>query len=281
MGPDAKDNELQSERLQGPDTLNQLLANEIIAKRTAWFFHGICARGTNFPDGTISKDSAADVTAGGSQENQIRYADTALRYSPKVPLLYYACHIFSAARLRNSDHNLIVLSRVPSEIPGIDEVVINGHSGTVDTRSDKVEYSLIQRIDSSSSQKLFDLIKEAPGFFERFYQTAFPGLDSAKDDSNGLYRFLASELILIEPPQLEAFAKGHPAKQSWRNDGTFENPVFDDQEALELLNQGSKVKLDSPVGVGTAQDFLPVKAKIRAEWDEAHKKILAQRSKNK
>lgn len=253
----------QADHLKNSPTKEQLLADEILAARTAWFFHGTCARGTRFPDGSISKDSSADVTAAGSVENQIRYADTALSYSPKVPLLYYSCHILSNARLGNSDHKPIVLSRVPSEISGIDEVVINGTGGTLDTRSTGVEYSLIQRIGSESTRKLFDKIKTAPGFFERFYQAAFPGLDSANDSHNGLYRLLTDQLILLEPSQLEIFAKAHPAELSWRNDGTFKNPQFHEQEALKLLNQSLNIKLEPPIGVGTVQNFLNIKNQIR------------------
>lgn len=252
-----------ADRLKDTPINEQLLADEILAARSAWFFHGICARGTRFPDGSVSKDSGADVTAAGSAKNQIRYADTALSYSPKVPLLYYACHILYAARLGDSDRKPIVLSRVPSEISGIDEVVINGTGGTMDTRSTGVGYYLIQRINSESTRKLFDKIKTATGFFERFYQAAFPGLDSAKDSYNGLYRLLTDQLILLEPSRLEIFAKAHPAELSWRNDGTFKNPRFHEQEALGLLNQSLNIKLETPIGVGTVQDFLNIKARIR------------------
>lgn len=246
-------------------------AKEIVSTQTAWFFFGICARGTKFPDGTICNDSGADVTAGGLAEDQKRYYKTALHYSADTPLLYYAAHIATRAFPADNNSETIVLSHIQSSAPGIDEVVISGRSATLDVRGSTSPYVFIQRIRSGSAKDLFQTLRKNPTFFEIYYKTAFPELDSGKGEYNGLWRFLAHKLILLEPEQLEELAKTNPAKPSWRNDGSFDDPNITEQVARQFLNKSLPLSLNPPSGVGVEADFAPIKIKIRAEWAQRRK----------
>lgn len=241
-------------------------AAEIASTQTAWFFWGICARGTKFPVGPVCEASGADVTSGGLAVDQVRYAKTALHYSSDIPLLYYATHITRRAFPEDNNPETIVLSHIPSAIPGGDEVVISGRSATLDNRSSSSPYTIIQRIRSGSAKDLFQTLRTNPTFFETYYKTAFPGLDSDKDGYNGLWRLVVNKLLLLEPEQLEELAKTNPAKPNWRNNGSFDDPNITEQMTKQFLKNILPLSLNPPSGVGELTDFIPIKTKIRAEW---------------
>lgn len=243
-------------------------AAEIASTQTAWFFWGICARGTKFSVGPVCEASGADVTSGGLAVDQIRYAKTALHYSSDIPLLYYATHIARRAFPEDNNPETIVLSHISSSIPDIDEVVISGRSATLDNRSSSSPYTLIQRIRSSSAKDLFQTLRTNPTFFETYYKTAFSELDSDKAGYTGLWRLLANKLIVLESEQLNELAKTNPAKLNWQNDGSFDDPNITEQVATQFLKNILPLPLNPPSGVGELTDFTPIKNKIRAEWDK-------------
>lgn len=189
------------------------IAKEIVATQTAFFFWGVCAHGTKFPNNLSNPVGGDEVIAGGSDVDQKYYGKTVYDYDPKAPFLHYAGNIErSAFPDVRTNSKTIVLSHIPSEIPNMDEVVISGKSETTNDRSDSITFTLIERISSSSAKTLFETLKENPEFFEIFYQTVFPDLDSSKEGYDGLWRLFADKIVLLEQGQLEQLARLNPAK---------------------------------------------------------------------
>lgn len=245
-----------------PKEAAQLFAKELLKSRTSWFFFGKTARNTKYPDGTMNPAGGGEFTAGGVPADQHRYRDTAMNYDQAVSTLYYAFHLLNSTANAPKAKEIegatwralpwIVVARCPSSVPGVDELVIHGYSASTDSRGSSV-YTLIQRIGSTDVQKLFDRMKVDPAFFEVFYQAAFPGMDSAKNQYNGLYRVPARELVLVEVNDLEALVKQYPPTINAA--GKIEGRRLQGQENFEFLMKVPHFTLDQKIGVGTSVEF--------------------------
>lgn len=245
------------------------IAQQIFENKTAWFFTGRCAHGTHYPDGTSNQRTDSEQVGGGNEANKYHYE--ADHYSPKVPLLFYATHILDQAYPKNKDllvddPKSVVLARVPSRIEGEDEIVITGKSASLDDRLEMVPYRLTQRVNSDLVKSLMDAIKENPNSFNEVFRIFFPGMDSSKENYDGLYRLIADKLILLEPEQVKELAEQYPAQPSWQA-GKFDDPEIHKNEAQEFLAKIQPKVLLTPTGVGTVEDFTPIKARIRATYN--------------
>lgn len=244
------------------------IAYQIFKNKTAWFFTGRCAVGTKYPDGTTNTDTSSGQTGAGNEASQ--YHHEADHFSPNVPQLFYAMHILDKAYPENSDPRIddpksIVLARVPSKIAGEDEIVITGKSASLDDRDEMVPYKITQRVNSDLAKSLMEALKENPNSLNEVLRIFFPGMDSTKDGYNGLYRLVASNLILLEPEQLKTFAEQYPPQPSWQA-GEFYDPVIRKYQAREFLGKIQPKVLLNPTGVGTIEDFTPIKIHIRSTF---------------
>jgi len=240
-----------------------LLAEEILQSRTSWFFYGSCANNTPFPDNTQSHSTGAELICGAnSDELQKGYYYSSAHFNPKIPLLYFAYHALTNVYDLPQTKDIpgasfralpwIILAHVPSVQSDASELIIKGYNKDLDNRGPR-EYSLIQRISSSATNKLIAEIKQHPQFLETFYQKAFPNFDSQKDAYTGLYRLKAHTLYLLEPPLLEEFSKKHPSAPDWQ--GKPSDPYVSGQDNYGLLSSALRYDLNPPLGVGTSVDF--------------------------
>ncbi|MBU0576450.1 hypothetical protein KJ654_02195, partial [Patescibacteria group bacterium] len=242
------------------------LAEEILKSRTDWFFYGICANNTPFPDGTRSRSTGTEMISGGSSSKiQQSYYDSTAHFDPIIPLLYFSYHaldnVCDLPQVKNfpgaSSRALpwIVLADVPSVYSNVSELVITGYNKYPDSRGSG-RYLLIQRISSSATKELVTEIQQRPQFLEIFYQKSFPGLDSQAAAYTGLYRLKAHTLYLLEPPLLEDFSKKYPSTLDWQ--GKPIDPYIPGQDNFGLLSRALRYDLNPPLGVGTAVDFAKI-----------------------
>lgn len=242
------------------------IAKEILEKRTAWYFKGICATGTKYPDGKNTAPGA-DVTGGGSDASKY-YGETG-HYSEKVPQLFYASTILDKAYPENgdpstSDPKTVVLSRVTSKVEGEDEIVIAGKCATLDSRGSTAPFVLTQRVNHDLAGQLMETIRENPNSFDEFLKTTFPGMDSSKENYDGLYRMMADKLILLDSDKIREFATKFPAKPDSFRPGKFDDPRVTQNDAKEFLDHAETKILLNPTGSGTIEDYIPIKKRIWA-----------------
>lgn len=253
---------LSDETSPSKDRESILLAKEIVQSRTAWTFKGICAKGTNYPDGTKNKDSGRDVTGSGSGKDPQRYYKSALHFDPSDPLLFYAANIHNKAYPKDEESNSVCITRSPSITEGVDEVVIAGKCATEDNRSISANFILIQRLDKDQTDRLFNELRRNPNFFEIFFKESFPGMDSSNEGYDGLYRYLADRIILLEQKELTEISQKYPATPTTFPQGGHKDPYITSEDAREMLKKGTELLLSNPTGSGTIQDFAPIKAKL-------------------
>lgn len=239
-----------------------LLAQEIVDTRTAWYFQGRCANGTQYPDGQTNPNSGSDETGAGNDGPESRYYNNSTNHIDITRHnLFFAAHILTSTLPYGSDKDpeTLVIAKTPSKDAGYDEVIIAGMFAIADERSSISRYHLVNRLKSEEATKLYDKLKDDPNFIDTFIKTAFPKMDSSVDEYNGLYRLLAKKLAIIDDTQLNELSEKYKPEPSFPV-GKYIDPRIPMSHAQKIINETS-VELTKPTGVGTVADFAPLKAK--------------------
>lgn len=238
-----------------------LLAKEIIDSRTAWYFRGRCARGTQYPDGQTNKDQGSDETGAGNNGEEARYYNRSTSHIDVTrPNLFFAANLLDASSPSGSeDPETLVVAKTASKEVGYDEIIITGKFAIVDDRSSTARYHLVSRIKSEEAIKLYGKLKEDPNFIDTFIKTSFPDIDSSKEEYNGLYRLVAKKLAILDDTQLNELSEKYEAKPSFPV-GTYMDPRIPTEHAQKIISETS-VELTNPTGIGTVADFAPIKAR--------------------
>lgn len=123
---------------QNLETDSVSLAKEIVSTRVVWNFEGVCANGTQYPNGEFSKDDGAVITGTGSILSESSfYHNSTTKFNPNSPFLVYPSALFDAAySSRDVDPKSLLISFVPSMHEGYVEVLLIGKSATMDDRPD-------------------------------------------------------------------------------------------------------------------------------------------------
>lgn len=240
-----------------------LLAKEIVDSRTAWYFRGRCAKGTQYPEGQINKDQGSDETGAGNNGEEARYYNRSTSHIDVTrPNLFFAAQILNTVSPSGSeDPETLVVAKTSSKEVGYDEIIITGKFAIVDDRSSTARYHLVSRVKSEEATKLHDKLKEDPNFIDTFIKTSFPDIDSSKEEYNGLYRLVAKKLAILDDTQLNELSGKYLPTPSFPV-GTYMDPKIPMEHAQKIISETS-VELTNPTGVGTVADFAPIKARYR------------------
>lgn len=250
---------LNETTVQSADKDPILLAKEIVDSRTAWYFRGRCANGTSYPEGQTNKAQGSEETRAANDGTEASYYNSSTSHiDVTLPKLYFAAKILPSAIRYGSreDPATLAIARTQSKIEGYDEVVITGVCASADERQDFLRYHLVNRLESKKAQELYDKLKVDPDFIDVFIKTAFPNMDSSATEYNGLYRLFAKKLAILTDKQLDELTDKYKLEEN--SQGKYYDPLIQEQYAQKIINENS-VKLSKPTGVGTVDDFMPIK----------------------